>query len=88
MLERLRRDIDGIDKKILKLLSRRLNISKKIGEYKKMNHFPVQDKAREKKLIEDRLQRFQELGFDDPIFVQELFQLIMKKSREVQSKKA
>ena len=42
------------------------------------------DDRKKKELIKDRAGKFKELGFDDEQFVQELFELIMKKTREVQ----
>lgn len=84
MLEKARTEIDDIDAEILKLLTKRLEICKRLGEYKKKNNLPVQNKERERQIIRERAQKLKELGFDDEDFVQELFGLIMKKSREVQ----
>lgn len=84
MLEKVRKEIDSIDAEILKLLAKRLEICKRLGEYKKKNHLPIQNKEREKEIIRDRARKLKELGFDHENFAQELFELIMKKSREVQ----
>ncbi|MEK6940084.1 MAG: chorismate mutase [Nanoarchaeota archaeon] len=83
-LDGLRRKIDGIDAHLLQLLAQRLTIGKEIGEYKKKHGLPIQNKGREKEIIKDRAQKLKGLGFDDERFVQELFELIMKKAREVQ----
>lgn len=83
-LETLRKKIDLLDTGLLRVLAQRLEISKEIAEFKKANHFPIQDRKRELELIKDRIKKGKELGVDDEKFVSELFELIMKKSREVQ----
>ncbi|MBM3233886.1 chorismate mutase [Candidatus Pacearchaeota archaeon] len=76
----LRREIDKTDAKILKLIEKRFEISKKIGEIKKENHIPVEDCERENEIINkeannSRLSRK---------FISELFNLIFKESKEMQ----
>lgn len=87
MIETARKKIDEIDTKLLKLLAERLEIVQEIGEYKKKNHLPIQNQERERKMIKDRIQKLKEFGFDDEELVQELFELIMKKSREMQEQR-
>ena len=84
MMNESRKKIDEVDGKLLILLAERLKICKELGEYKKKHHLPLQSKEREKQVIRDRSKNFKELGFDDHHFVQQLFELIMKKAREVQ----
>jgi len=84
MLEKSRTEIDEIDTKIVELLAQRLELCRKIGEFKKKNNLPIQNKEREKQIIKDQVRKLKELGFDDQKFVQELFEVIMKKAREVQ----
>lgn len=50
-LTTLRKKIDYVDKKILKLIDQRMGYVKKIGEIKKENNLPVIDKKREKEII-------------------------------------
>ena len=61
-----------------------MKISREIAEYKQQNNLPARDKKRESEIIEDRTKQFKEMGIDDEKFVAELFELIMRKSREVQ----
>jgi chorismate mutase len=49
-LEKLREDIDLIDKGLLKLLAQRLKIAQKIGESKQSYGLPVSDKSREQEV--------------------------------------
>ncbi len=51
-LQEYRKEINKIDKELLKLLKNRLDVVIKIGEYKKKNNLPIVDKKREKELIQ------------------------------------
>jgi len=83
-LIKLRKKIDRIDSKILKLLAKRLKVCRELGKYKHENNLPIQNKEREKQVTRQRIEKFKELGVDDEEFVTELFEVIMKKAREVQ----
>ena len=84
MLKESRIKIDQLDKTTLQLLVRRLKICKRIGEYKKKHHLPIQNRKREKQIIKERVEQFKYLGLDDEKFIKELFELIMRKSRRIQ----
>ena len=84
VLSSLRKKIDEADLQLLELLAQRLKISREIAEYKRQNNLPIQDRKRELEVITERIEKFKQLGFDDEIFVTKLFELIMRKSREVQ----
>lgn len=51
-LEKLRMQIDEIDKEMAKLFEKRMEIVTKVGEYKKVHNLPVLDKNREHIVIE------------------------------------
>ena len=50
-LENFRKQIDDLDKKIIPLLSQRLNVVINVGEYKKKHDIPVFDEKREQKVL-------------------------------------
>jgi len=50
-----RKELDRIDKKIIALLNKREKISRKVGIYKKKNNMKIQDKKREKQML-DRIE--------------------------------
>lgn len=54
-LLKLRDKIDSVDENILELLSERMELVKKVGEYKKKNNKTIVDKKRESEKI-DRLE--------------------------------
>ena len=51
-LNSLRNKIDKIDNEIIDLLNDRFDIVKEIGEYKKENNIPVEDKTREEIILQ------------------------------------
>ena len=55
-IDKLRKDIDDIDQKLLDLLNNRGKIVKKIGDYKKKNNMEIFQPGREKEVI-DRLKK-------------------------------
>ena len=50
-LDKLREEIDRIDSEIVKLFSARMDVSEKIGQYKRENSLPVLDASREDKKL-------------------------------------
>ena len=54
-IEELKNEINQIDEKIIKLFEERMNISVKVGEYKKLNNLPILNQQREDELIEKNL---------------------------------
>jgi chorismate mutase len=50
-LDDLRLEIDAIDQEMMSLFRKRMDVSKKIGQYKAENGLPVLDEIREKELI-------------------------------------
>ena len=83
-LQGYRKKIDAIDHQLLKLLAERLEISKEISDHKLKNNLPILDQEREMNLFQERIKAFQELGFYDETFIKGLFEMIIKKSRDLQ----
>lgn len=82
-LKLLRRKIDKIDETILDLLSRRLSLVKKASQLKKQKSLPVEDKNREKQILERLKQK--SLQLDLPFgFISKIFREIMRESKRVQ----
>lgn len=80
-LQEYRQEIEKIDKEIFKLLSERMEISSKIGEFKKENNLPIFDAKREEELKEKNL-----VGVDEKYRYAcgEVFELILKLSKDFQ----
>jgi chorismate mutase/prephenate dehydratase len=59
MLNELRKEIDKIDEELLTLLNRRMEIVRKVGEFKNSSNAPIYRPEREKEII-DRLTKLSE----------------------------
>jgi chorismate mutase/prephenate dehydrogenase len=84
-LESLREEIDGIDRQIVKLASKRLEIVDDVVSLKKSHNIPVYHPAREEYLISKRRSQGREIGLN-PDFVEEIFRLIIRQSRIKQTR--
>ena len=71
-IDRLRREIDGIDREILRLLERRISIAEKIGRIKREYGLPIEDREREAEIL-DRAGKFRKV-----------FEAILETSKQVQ----
>jgi monofunctional chorismate mutase len=80
-LKNLREKLDKIDKKLLKVLAERFEISHKVGIYKKEKNLPVLDRKREEQIFRQRKLQAQELNLD-PILIEKIFKMIIKKVKE------
>ncbi|MDP6293486.1 MAG: chorismate mutase [Candidatus Woesearchaeota archaeon] len=83
-LQEARTALDKLDTEILQTLAKRYELAKPIAEYKTEHGLPTEDKEREFAMIKKRAEQFKELGFDDPQFIQKLFELILEKSKQEQ----
>jgi len=78
-LSLLRQQIDDCDHELLAVLSRRMNVSREIGRFKKANNLRIVQPQRYQALIKARLKEAQSLGLPDH-FVQEIMQAIHEES--------
>ena len=85
MLDKYRKEIDNIDKKIVELFEQRMEVSSKIGNYKKQNNLKILNKEREKEVIEKNINNVK--NDDIKIYVIDLLNFIMEQSREYQKNK-
>lgn len=83
-LQELRERIDVVDERLLKALAERWKLAEEIGKLKKQLILPLEDKEREKEILEKRKLQSTEMGEEDTVFIEELFALLFKKSKEVQ----
>lgn len=90
ILERLREKIDSIDSQLLELLSQRMEIVKRIGEYKLDNNVAIIQLRRWETLIKSRVELGNRLGLDET-YVKDLLRLVhnesIRKQAQILSKK-
>lgn len=80
-LQSLRRDIDAIDRQMVELFRRRMDVTRRVGAYKQANGIPVLDQERERQVLQNK----GELAGEElrPAVIK-LFQTIMALSRRQQ----
>lgn len=84
MLNRLRNEIDEIDKEMLALFERRMDVAKQVGEYKKQNNLPVFVPEREEAVIKSRISALKNPDYAD--VTTSFFSDLMALSRSLQQK--
>lgn len=87
-LEKLRKEIDCLDEKMLSLLAKRFRVTRKIGLLKKESSLEPQDNQREIEIIQKMTHLGQKLEIE-PIFVQKffflIFQQVIEEHRKIRS---
>lgn len=78
-LDDLRRTIDSLDDRLLDLLARRMEVSRRIGDYKRKNKLPVVQMDRYRDLLETRSSEAEKIGLS-PDFIRQLLALIHEES--------
>ena len=78
-LSLLRREIDAIDAEIIEALSKRMRISREIGQYKKEHNMPVVQTGRYDDVLNTRAKVAEEMGMSSD-FVKEVYQAIHEES--------
>ncbi len=82
-LKKYRFEIDKIDEKILSLLAKRINISKKIGEHKLKNGLPIVDKKRKSEIFEKLQKTASKKTLSDEL-VKNIYKIIHDSSVDLQ----
>ncbi len=53
-LQNLRRDIDAIDRRLVELFRQRMDVTRRVGEYKRAQGIPVLDQERERQVLQNK----------------------------------
>lgn len=83
-LEKLRCEIDEIDKGLVALFERRMGKALDVAEYKKENGIPIFDRAREKEVINKNVSRLKDKDLEKA--TEAFLGKVMEISREIQEK--
>ncbi|MBN1383540.1 MAG: prephenate dehydratase [Elusimicrobia bacterium] len=84
MIKGIRKKIDGLDQKILKLLNERIKLAIKIGKIKSEKKESIFAPVREKEIVSNLLKR--NMGPIPDEFLSDIFQEILNASRSIQKK--
>ena len=84
-LDNLRYEINNIDSEILYLLKKRMDISVKVGKFKKENNITILDNTRENKVYQ-KLFNLNEQGGKklEEEFIKNIWEIIMNYSKKLQ----
>lgn len=79
-----RNEIDKIDKKLVELLEKRMDIAINVAKYKIKNNMPIFNATRELEIIEKSINRLNDKEYSN--ITEKFFNYLMSLSREVQEK--
>ena len=82
-LERYRQQIDSIDKELIELFEKRLDVVLKVAEYKKANNSPVLHSNREKQVLDKAVDNLQNKDYAP--FAKQFMTDVMNVSKSLQS---
>lgn len=78
-LEELRHEIDKLDDKLMQILEQRMEISKKIGRYKKLHNITILQTSRWDEILKRRTAEGKKIGLSEE-FIIKIFQAIHEES--------
>lgn len=81
-LEKCREEIDEIDKQLMELFERRLEVAVKVAEYKEENNLPIYNGERESQVISNNVRRLKDDRYE--ILARRFLIGVMELSRELQ----
>ncbi|NLJ58993.1 MAG: chorismate mutase [Tissierellia bacterium] len=82
-LDKIRREINNIDKEIVKLLEKRFNIVIEAGLYKRKNNLPIYDEERERQVVESCINLLEDKKHSKCI--DDIFFQIMRSCKDIQN---
>ena len=81
-LEECRKELDIIDKQVIELFEKRMNVIKDVALYKKENNLPILDEQREKMMLETNVKKFKNIGLRK--YYKTVLQAFLKTSKQYQ----
>lgn len=81
-LKSLRMEIDKIDKSLVELFEKRMELALKIASYKIKNNLPILNEKRETEVIQSSLMKLKNKDFEEELI--EFLKSIMHLSKQVQ----
>jgi chorismate mutase len=82
-IESLRAEISRIDEEIIELIARRQRLAGRIAHVKMNEGLPIHDKERTKEVLDSAFESSVEKNIN-PVYVQQVFQILIKMSEERQ----
>ena len=82
-LEQLRKQIDGVDKDIIRLIAERINLAEQIGEFKRQQGQQIEDRKREESVLEHLREIAKEKGLNQAD-IESIYRRIFVASKSIQ----
>tara|TARA_Y100000310_G_C20651170_1_gene799532 strand:- start:89 stop:361 length:273 start_codon:yes stop_codon:yes gene_type:complete len=82
-MDKIRHKLNKIDRKIVKLVAKRVALIPAIAEYKKKNNLPVHDSKREKEIFEEKRKLASDLNVN-PDLVKDIFKRLIEESYNIE----
>lgn len=79
----LRKQIDGLDKQIVELIAKRMDVVHQVGAYKKANNIPPLDESRWNAVLQEKIALAKSLGIDTSL-VADIFNRIHEAALDVE----
>ncbi len=80
-VDRIRKEIDALDRQLVELLVKRFKLSTEIGNYKRQNGLAIKDETREAQLLANIIKRAG-LSYQQPIAA--VYQALLAESKKIQ----
>jgi chorismate mutase len=82
----LRDKINDFDNSIIETMASRMEVVKKVGEFKKEHNLPLCDRKRQEEVLKMRVEQGKNGGLDEK-FVKDLYNLIFNEAIRIQGEK-
>jgi chorismate mutase len=79
-VEKLRKEVDAVDRRLVSLLAERFNITKEIISLKKENGLPAKDESREGEIVKKASELAEKSGISSK-FMADIFKIILRESK-------
>lgn len=83
-LAQIRAELDQVDRDVVKLFEKRMNLARQVAEYKMAHGLPVLDRTREEAVLASRVGMLEDPHWADSL--RELYEKIMELSRREQER--
>lgn len=83
-LSKLRQEIDKIDSELIVLFEKRMEISKKVAEYKRKNNMTIYDESRENEVIKKNIEKLNNKSLAEEL--ETFYNMIFRISKDLQKK--
>jgi len=82
-LKEIRKILDEIDIKILKLIAERQSHMKDVADYKKQHNMPLNQPEREAEVLKNKTELGKKLGVDSDL-IEDIFASLFKNAKKIQ----